>query len=178
MPPASYPNPAQKVDLLKYIFEQDRAAKVYEKQANSRPAYTYNGYPKLLDHEGFPGCKPPWGTLNCINLNNGKLKWQVPLGEHKKLTKRGLPKTGTENFGGAVVTAGGLVFVGGTRDLKFRAFDKINGDELWGYKLPFGGSAPPAVYQIKGRQYVVVPATGGGKLGLPRGDAHVAFCLP
>jgi quinoprotein glucose dehydrogenase len=178
MPPAGYLKPMQKLDILDYIFERDRPAEIYENSTNSRPAYTYNGYPKLLDHEGFPGCKPPWGTLNCINLNNGKLKWQVPLGEHEKLTKRGVPKTGTENFGGAVVTAGGLVFVGGTRDIKFRAFDKTNGKELWEYKLPFGASAPPTVYQINGRQYVVVPATGGGKLGLPSGDAHVAFFLP
>ena|GEM_PF-81543 len=178
MPPAAYLKSIEKRDLLKYIFEQDRPPEIYKKTKDSRPSYTYNGYPKLLDHEGFPGCKPPWGTLNCINLNDGKLKWQVPLGEHEKLTKRGYPKTGTENFGGAAVTAGGLVFVGGTRDVKFRAFDKTNGVELWAHKLPFGASAPPTVYQVEGRQYVLVPATGGGKLGLPRGDAHIAFCLP
>ena len=119
MPPAAYLKPIEKRDLLKYIFEQDRPSDFFKKTKSSRPSYTYNGYPKLLDHEGYPGCKPPWGTLNCINLNDGKLKWQVPLGEHEKLTKRGYPKTGTENFGGAAVTAGGLVFVGGTRDVKF-----------------------------------------------------------
>ena len=102
----------------------------------------------------------------------------VPLGEHEELTKKGMPKTGTENFGGATVTAGGLVFCAGTRDSKIRAFDAENGNELWSHPLPFVGSAPPSVYEVDGRQFVVVPATGGGKLATPTGDAYVAFALP
>ena len=100
------------------------------------------------------------------------------MGEYEELTRLGIPKTGTENFGGASVTAGSLVFCAGTRDLKIRAFDKRNGRELWSSKLPFGGFAPPAIYQVHGRQYIVIAATGGGKLGGPTGDAYVAFALP
>jgi quinoprotein glucose dehydrogenase len=122
--------------------------------------------------------KPPWGTLNAIDLNTGRLVWKVPLGEYPELTARGLPPTGTENFGGAIVTAGGLVFAAGTRDECIRAFDAQTGAELWKHKLPFGGVAPPATYEVNGRQYLVIAATGGGKLGLPTGDAYVAFALP
>jgi quinoprotein glucose dehydrogenase len=143
-----------------------------------RPVYSHNGYPKFLDHEGYPASKPPWGTLNCIDLNSGKLEWQVPLGEYEELTAAGMGITGTENFGGASVTAGGLVFCAGTRDAKIRAFDKESGQELWAAKLPWAGSAPPAIYEVNGRQFVVVAATGGGKLGMPAGDAYVAFALP
>lgn len=145
---------------------------------SERPRYSFNGYPKFLDPEGYPACKPPWGTLNCIDLNTGKLEWRVPLGEHEELTALGLKKTGTENFGGAICTAGGLVFCSGTRDSKIRAFDKETGAELWSAPLPFVGSAPPATYEVNGRQFVVIPATGGGKLGTPQGDAYVAFALP
>ena len=83
----------------------------------------------------------------------------------------------TENFGGAMVTAGGLVFAAGTRDQKIRAFDKGTGEELWSYRLPFGGYAPPSSYEVDGKQFIVIPATGGGKLGGPQGDAYVAFSL-
>lgn len=122
--------------------------------------------------------KPPWGKLNCIDLNTGKIVWSVPLGEYPELAVQGVPTTGTENFGGATVTAGGLVFCAGTRDEKIRAFDKASGEELWSAKLPWGGYAPPSVYQVEGKQYIVIAATGGGKLGGPRGDAYVAFALP
>jgi quinoprotein glucose dehydrogenase len=104
--------------------------------------------------------------------------WSVPLGEYPALTERGLPPTGMENFGGPIVTAGGLVFVGGTPDLKIRAFDKATGEELWSHLLPFGGYAPPATYSIGDRQYVVISASGGGVLATEAGDALVAFVLP
>ena len=143
-----------------------------------RPVYSFSGYPKFYDHEGYPANKTPWGTLNCIDLNNGKLLWKVPLGEYPELTARGVKPTGTENYGGAIVTAGGLVFCAGTRDHKIRAFDKDTGAELWSAKLPWVGNAPPATYEINGRQFVVIAATGGNKLGTPYGDAYVAFALP
>ena len=126
----------------------------------------------------YPGNKPPWGTLNCINLQTGRLRWKVPLGEYPELTAQGIPKTGTENFGGAMVTAGGLVFCSGTRDNRIRAFDAKTGDELWSRPLPLHGTAPPATYSVDGRQFVVIAATGGGKLGGPTGDNWVAFALP
>lgn len=148
-------------------------------QKSDRPRYNFNGYPRFLDNEGYPACKPPWGTLNCLDLNTGKLKWTVPLGEYPELTAQGVPKTGTENYGGAIVTAGGLLFCSGTRDSKIRAFDKDNGAELWSGTLPWVGSAPPTTYTINGRQYVVIASTGN-KLGKQNefGDAYVAFALP
>ena len=100
------------------------------------------------------------------------------MGEHEELTRQGIPKTGTYNYGGATVTAGGIVFCAGTLDLRIRAFDKANGRELWQYKLPYGGYAPPVTYEANGRQYVVIAATGGGKLGTELGDTYVAFALP
>ena len=149
-----------------------------EPPRTERPVYSFGGYPRFYDQEGYPANRPPWGTLNCVDLNTGKLLWQTPLGEYPELTRAGLPKTGTENYGGAIVTAGGLVFCSGTRDNKIRAFDKDTGQELWSATLPWAGSAPPATYQIHGRQYLVIPATGVLHLGTPRGDAWVAFALP
>ncbi|HEX4122777.1 MAG TPA: PQQ-binding-like beta-propeller repeat protein [Verrucomicrobiae bacterium] len=143
-----------------------------------RPVYSFAGYPRFYDRDGYPANKPPWGTINCIDLNTGKLIWKKPLGEYPELAAKGLPPTGTENYGGAIVTAGGLLFCSGTRDNKIRAFDKTTGDELWAATLPYAGSAAPATYQINGRQYVVIPATGVLHLGTARGDAWVAFALP
>jgi quinoprotein glucose dehydrogenase len=177
MPPAPPMTEAEQKALLDFIFVRDRSQPMSNAKP-FRPAYTHNGYPKLLDHENYPGNKPPWGTLNCIDLNTGKLCWKVPLGEYPELTALGIPKTGTENFGGAMVTAGGLVFCSGTRDNLIRAFDARTGEELWARQLPLHGTAPPATYAVNGRQFVVIAATGGGKLGGPTGDSWVAFALP
>jgi len=138
--------------------------------------YTHTGYNRFFDQEGYPAVKPPWGTLNAIDLNSGKIVWKVPLGEFEELTARGIPQTGTENYGGPVVTAGGLVFIGGSKDEYFRVFDKKTGAELWKYKLPAGGYATPAVYAVDGKQYVVI-AAGGGKMGTAPGDYYIAFGL-
>lgn len=139
--------------------------------------YTITGYNRWLDSNGFPAVKPPWGTLNAIDLNTGEYKWTVPLGEWPQLAAKGVPKTGTENYGGPVVTAGGLVFIAASRDEHLRAFDRKTGRELWKAKLPAAGYATPATYSVNGRQYVVI-ACGGGKIGTKSGDAYVAFALP
>ncbi len=139
--------------------------------------YTHTGYNRWFDPDGYPAVKPPWGTLNAIDLNSGEFVWTIRLGEFEELTERGIPQTGTENYGGPVVTAGGVLFIGATQDEKFRAFDKQTGDLLWETDLPAGGYATPSVYEIDGRQYVVI-AAGGGKMGTKSGDTYVAFALP
>lgn len=139
--------------------------------------YTHTGYNRFFDPYGYPAMKPPWGTLNAIDLDKGEILWQVPLGEFPELTAKGIPKTGTENYGGPIVTAGGLVFIGASKDEHLRAFDKETGDELWKFKLPAGGYATPSTYEVNGRQYVVI-ACGGGKMGTDSGDSYVAFTLP
>lgn len=145
--------------------------------ANNKPAYAFGGFRRWLDDEGYPAIKPPWGTLNAVDLNTGEIKWSVVLGEYPELTARGIPPTGTENYGGPLVTAGGLIFIGATADETFRVFDKETGEILWKTKLPFGGNASPSTYMVGGRQYVVISA-GGGKSGRPRGGTLVAFALP
>ncbi|MHB1177879.1 MAG: outer membrane protein assembly factor BamB family protein [Daejeonella sp.] len=140
------------------------------------PLYTMNGYHRFYDKEGYPGIKPPWGTLNAVNLSTGKLLWKVPLGEFEELKKQGYPNSGTEIYGGPVVTNGGIVFVAATQDEKIRAFDKHTGKMLWEAKLPAAGFATPAVYTINKKQYVVI-AAGGGKLGMRSGTQYVAFAL-
>jgi quinoprotein glucose dehydrogenase len=139
--------------------------------------YEHAGYHRFLDHEGYPATKPPWGLLTAISLNTGEFSWQVPLGEHVELTARGVPRTGTETFGGSIVTAGGLVFIAGTKDERLHAFDKQTGKLLWEHALPAGGYATPATYQVNGRQYVVIAAGGAGKLETKAGDAFVSFRL-
>ncbi len=150
---------------------------VYEGERRNEP-YIPTGYFRFLDKDGYPAIKPPWGLLNAIDLGKGEVLWQVPLGEYPELTARGIAPTGTENFGGTIVTAGGLVFIGGSRDEKFHAFDKTSGKLLWQFKLEAGGYATPCTYSVKDRQYVVIAAGGGGKLGTRSGDAFVAFALP
>ena len=134
----------------------------------------------LRDLNNYPGVKPPWGTLTAMNLNTGKIIWQVPLGYYEDLKSKGII-TGTENFGGATATAGGIVFAAGTLDKLIRAFDSENGTELWSYKLPYIGSAPPTIYEVNGDQYIIIPASGGTVLKIfykdlvEQGDAVVAF---
>ena len=148
------------------------------KEKNAKSRYQADGYIRFLDQDGYPAIKPPWGELSAINLNSGKIVWRVPLGEHKALMARGLKPTGTENFGGTIVTKGGLVFIGATKDEKFRAFHSANGKVLWEYQLPAGGYATPSTYSVNGRQFVVIAAGGAGKPGTKPGDAFVAFALP
>jgi quinoprotein glucose dehydrogenase len=139
--------------------------------------YTHTGYNRWLDTNGYPAVKPPWGTLNAIDLNTGEYRWRTTLGEEPALMKRGIPPTGTENYGGPIVTAGGLLFIAASRDEHIRAFDIETGQELWKTRLPAGGYATPTTYSIDGRQFVVI-ACGGGKMRTKSGDAYLAFALP
>ncbi|HEV2472406.1 MAG TPA: pyrroloquinoline quinone-dependent dehydrogenase, partial [Chthonomonadales bacterium] len=139
--------------------------------------YRFGGYTYLLDQDGLPGVKPPWGELFAVNVSNGTFTWRVPFGEYPDLAARGMKQTGTQSFGGAIVTAGGLVFIGATLDEKFHAFDKSTGKLLWQFKLPHGGYATPCTYMLNGRQYVLIACGGGGKLGTKSGDEFVAFAL-
>ncbi len=140
--------------------------------------YRFGGYRRLYDPDGYPAVVPPWGTLNAINLNSGEYAWKVPLGEYPELAAKGLSNTGTENYGGPIVTAGGLLFIGATNyDRKFRAFDKSTGELLWETTLPFSGNATPITYEIDGRQYVAIAAGGGKDLKSKSGGVYVAFAL-
>ena len=136
-----------------------------EKTKRKYTYYKYGMKTKLLeDHLGYPGSKPPWGSLTAINLNTGKIIWKVPFGEYEELKKKGVPTTGTYNYGGVTATAGNLVFATGTLDKKIRAFDSRNGKELWSYTLPFSGSSPPTVYEYNNEQYISVSSTGAVSL--------------
>lgn len=155
---------------------------------NSAPAvatdsptqYAMTGYRRFLDPDGYPATAPPWGTLNALDLNSGKYLWRIPLGEYPELAARGMADTGSENYGGPVVTAGGLIFIAATNfDHKIRAFDKTTGKLLWEATLPFAGNATPATYEVNGTQYVVI-AAGGSSMNPrgPIGGVYVAFALP
>jgi quinoprotein glucose dehydrogenase len=140
--------------------------------------YISDGYNKFLDKDGYPAIQPPWGTLTAIDLNSGKTVWKIPLGEYPELAAQGLTNTGSENYGGPVVTAGGLLFIGATNyDKVFRALDKTSGKVLWQTTLPAAGNATPSTYEVNGRQYIVI-AAGGGKSKAPTGGSLVAFALP
>lgn len=139
--------------------------------------YDHTGYNRWYDRNGYPVSRPPWGTLTAIDLNSGEHKWQVPLGEFPALTQKGVPPTGTDNYGGPVVTASGLLFIAATPDQKFRVLDRKTGKLLWETKLPAAGYATPAMYSVGGKQFVVI-ACGGGKLKTRSGDRYVAFALP
>ena len=145
--------------------------------APPKALYGFTGYNKFLTNEGYPAISPPWGTLNAIDLNTGEYLWRIPFGEFEELTKKGIPETGRENYGGPVVTAGGVLFIAASEDGYMRAYNKRTGTLLWRTKLPAPGLATPAVYSVNGRQFVVI-ACGGSKWGGKSTDAYVAFSLP
>lgn len=182
MPSFRHLQEQDKSALIAYLLRQKkegnkRYEKTYTKEdtVNFMP-YTMKGYTKFLSPEGLPAISPPWGTLNAIDLNKGELAWKIPLGEYETLKEKGIPPTGTENYGGPVVTAGGIVFIAATRDAKIRAFHKRTGKLLWEYTLPAPGFATPSVYEINGKQYLVI-ACGGGKLNTRADDTYLAFSL-
>ncbi|MEM7372228.1 MAG: PQQ-binding-like beta-propeller repeat protein [Bacteroidota bacterium] len=148
-----------------------------QQAASDIPPYVFRGFQRFFDDEGYPAIKPPWGTLNAVDMNTGSIKWKVPLGEFEELTNRGIPITGTENYGGPVVTAGGVIFIGATADATFRVFDKEDGQMLWQHDLPFDGNSTPSTYLANGKQYVVISA-GGAKKNPIKGGMLVAFSLP
>jgi quinoprotein glucose dehydrogenase len=141
--------------------------------------YQFTGYRKFLDQDGYPAISPPWGTLNAVDLNTGKYLWKIPLGEYPELAAKGMKDTGSENYGGPIVTAGGVLFIGATAfDRKMRAFDSHTGKLLWETTLPYAGVATPATYMIDGRQYIVIATGGGRDPKSPSGGEYVAFALP
>jgi quinoprotein glucose dehydrogenase len=177
-----FPNlrPAVLRTLVQYLVHGDSK----EEMAPAVPSpfdlkYRFTGYKKFLDPEGYPATAPPWGTLNAINLNTGEYAWKIPLGEYPELAEKGMKNTGSENYGGPIVTAGGLVFIAATNfDRKFRAIDKDTGKLLWETVMPSSGNATPATYEVNGRQYVVIAATGGKARSGGTDAVYVAFALP
>ena len=180
MPPAAYLTDNDMEALASYLFEADDPAAGSESRSarsTGDPVFAFAGYRRFLDPDGYPAVKPPWATLNAIDLNAGEILWKVTLGDWSESAAPGKPPTGAESYGGPIVTAGGVVFIGATRDECFRAFDMANGDLLWESRLPAAGYATPVTYRVNGRQFVV-QAAGGGKIGTKSGDAYIAFALP
>ncbi len=165
--------------VIEYLTTGENKELPASEPAPPQMKYRFTGYHKFLDPEGYPAIIPPWGTLNAIDLNSGEYAWKIPLGEYPELAASSIKKTGTENYGGPVVTAGGLLFIAATNyDKKFRAFDKSNGELLWETTLPFAGNATPATYAVKGRQYVVIAAGGGKDPKSLSGGVYQSFALP
>jgi glucose dehydrogenase len=163
--------------LLRFLEVGDHASSQTAK--SSLPDYVFTGYRKFLDPDGYPAIAPPWGTLTAIDLKTGTYLWKIPLGEYPDLVKQGIRNTGSELYGGPIVTAGGLIFMGATvYDRKFHAFDSSTGKLLWETELPFAGIATPSTYMVDGRQYVVIASSGGRDPKSPIGGAYVAFALP
>jgi quinoprotein glucose dehydrogenase len=178
MPAFSHLPDADREALVRFLRNESTPAQAHrvQVQANEVP-YQHTGYNRWNDLDGYPVSTPPWGTLTAIDLNTGRHRWQVPLGEYEELTRKGILPTGTDNYGGPLVTGSGLLFIAASKDGKFRAIDKKSGKILWETSLPAPGYATPAAYSVGGTQYIVI-ACGGGKLKSKSGDQYVAFALP
>jgi cytochrome c5 len=161
--------------LLRYLRVHESAAAETTEAADR---YEFTGYRKFLDPDGYPAFIPPWGTLSAIDLKTGRYLWKIPLGDYPELAAQGMKATGSENYGGPIVTAGSVLFIGATVfDRKFHAFDTQTGKLLWESELPFAGMATPSTYMIDGRQYVVTVASGGRDPKRPVGGSYIAFAL-
>jgi mono/diheme cytochrome c family protein len=164
-------------DLMRFLGASDILPGQAEPSIAEMDRYRFTGYHKFHDQDGYPAVAPPWGTLNAIDLNTGKYLWKVPLGYYPELAAKGMASTGTENYGGPIVTAGGLVVIGATVfDNKIRAFHSRTGKLLWSYELPSAGAATPTTYMVDGKQYIVI-AAGGSKLKHANRGYYVAFAL-
>jgi quinoprotein glucose dehydrogenase len=180
MPGFTMLSKADKDAIIGYLFGDDQPAGAPAPSASDAPPripYQFNGYDRWVDSKGYPAISPPWGVLSAIDLNTGEYLWKITLGEFKELSAKGIPPTGTENYGGPITTAGNLLFIAATKDGMMRAFDKRSGKLLWDYTLPAAAFATPSTYEVGGRQFVVV-ACGGTKLGTKPGDSYLAFALP
>ena len=176
MPAFSHISAVEREVIIDFLFNKNGYKQIVSTQKTEVP-YQHTGYNRWYDRNGYPISEPPWGTLTAVDVNTGKRKWQVPLGEYKELTAKGVPPTGTDNYGGPLVTASGLLFIAASRDEQFRAIDKETGKILWTAKLPAAGYASPSTYSVNGKQYIVI-ACGGGKLNTKSGDQFVAYELP
>lgn len=174
----------EKKDLVAFLYgDQEKSGNAVQKPeekevlGNQTPDFKISGYTKFVDKDGYPAISPPWGTLNAIDLNTGEYVWKKVFGTYPELEAKGIPQTGSESYGGPVITASGLLFIAGTKDKKFRAYNKATGELVWETTLPAAGFATPSTYKVKGKQYIVI-ACGGTKLGADKGDSYVAFALP
>ena len=178
MPGFGQLTPAQKAAIIGYLANDP--AQSAQKSAPEYPStdadpYVFDGYTKFLDPDGYPAIAPPWGTLSALNVNTGKYAWKQPFGYYPELADH---STGSENYGGAVVTKGGLLFIAATvYDNQFRAFDKKTGKLLWQTTLPAAGAATPATYSVHGTQYVVIGAGGGKNAKGKPGGVIIAYAL-
>jgi glucose dehydrogenase len=175
----AFPNlTAEEVNALILFVSEGQNKELSGKPVLPQMGYRFSGYTRFLESQRYPAIATPWGTLNAINLNTGDYAWKIPLGEYPELADQGMKNTGSENYGGPIVTAGGLLFIGATNyDKKFRIFDKSTGDLLWETTLPFSGNATPITYEVNGKQYVVIAAGGGKDTRSPSGGVYVAFAL-
>ena len=165
--------------LMDYLRQKDRPAQAANTGKAAAARYIFTGYRKFLDADGYPAIAPPWGTLSAIDMNSGQYLWRVPLGEYPALTQAGLALTGTENYGGPIVTATGLLFIGATiYDRQLRAYDAAKGKVLWQATLPQAGVATPITYMAQGRQFVVIATSNARDPKSPAGSGYSAFALP